>query len=71
MKLIRNAVRCKRCNDIIESKTRYDLQQCSCKCIAVDGGLEDARILGNEEDYESLNEWATIDYNTDLTRVDK
>lgn len=37
-RIIRNAAKCKRCGDVIESKHRHDLQMCSCKRIFVDGG---------------------------------
>lgn len=35
-----NKVRCKKCNDIIESKHNYDYQRCACGSIAIDGGTE-------------------------------
>ncbi|WP_062351165.1 MULTISPECIES: DUF7695 domain-containing protein [Bacillaceae] len=33
-----NKVRCKKCDDIIESKHSYDFKRCSCGAIFVDGG---------------------------------
>lgn len=46
-RIIRNAIRCKKCGDIIESKTVHDFKFCSCGSCAVDGGhdyLADAEI---------------------------
>lgn len=33
-----NRIRCKKCGDIIESKTRHDFVWCECGACAVDGG---------------------------------
>ena len=38
-RIIRNAIRCEKCGDIIESKTIHDFKCCSCGACAVDGGL--------------------------------
>ena len=38
--LIRNAMQCLNCNDIIESKHRYDYVSCNCGGCATDGGLD-------------------------------
>lgn len=35
----RNAVRCLKCGDTIESVRKYDSARCSCGHVAVDGGL--------------------------------
>jgi hypothetical protein len=58
-KLTRNAVRCKRCGDVIESKSTHDAVKCSCGACAVDGGLEYLRRLGHPDDYEELREYST------------
>ena len=34
-RIIRNAIRCKKCGDIIESKTVHDFEFCSCGSCAV------------------------------------
>ena len=39
-KIIRNAIRCKFCGDVIESELVHDFKFCSCKTVAVDGGHE-------------------------------
>ena len=50
-----NKIQCKCCKDIIESKTCYDLKRCSCGKVAVDGGAEYMRIIGNKNDYIDLS----------------
>lgn len=39
-KLKRNIIRCRHCNDIIESKTEHDFKMCNCGKVAVNGGIE-------------------------------
>lgn len=39
MAIIRNAIGCKHCGDVIESKSVHDFKACSCGACAVDGGL--------------------------------
>ena len=58
MKIIkRNAVKCNRCGDIIESTHRHDFKWCSCQTVAVDGGLEYIkRCSKSEGDYIELSE---------------
>ena len=51
-KIIRNAIRCKNCGDIIESKTVHDFKFCSC---------------GNREDWEELSEAEKVENNGALT----
>lgn len=57
MKIKRNMIRCKKCGDIIESKSVHDFQQCSCGSAYVDGGHEYIRIGGNFKDIEILTEY--------------
>ena len=38
--IIRNAIRCNHCGDIIESTSVHDFRTCSCGCVSVDGGHE-------------------------------
>ena len=55
-RIIRNAIRCKRCNDVIESKGVHDFVWCSCKACAVDGGTEYLRRCFADKDcYEELS----------------
>jgi len=40
----RNAAKCLKCGDVVESKFTHDFQPCSCGAIFVDGGLSYCRI---------------------------
>ena len=55
-----NKIRCKKCGDIIESTWVHDFKQCKCGAVAVDGGHEYMKRLGNVEDWEELSEWKKI-----------
>lgn len=48
-KLIRNAVQCVGCMEIIESKHRHDFVGCSCGATFVDGGLAYNRVGWKED----------------------
>lgn len=53
-KIIHNRIRCKHCNDIVESKSRHDFVSCSCGKVFVDGGHDYCRWgfpSGNPEDH--------------------
>lgn len=54
--IVRNAARCRKCGDVIESKSLHDFQACSCGAIFVDGGHTYLRHGGWPEDFESLVE---------------
>lgn len=60
-KLLVNKIRCKKCGDIIESKTVHDFLFCKCKSVAVDGGLDYIRRVGAKEDWEELSVYETVD----------
>ena len=62
-KIIRNAIRCKKCGDVIESKTVHDFKFCSCGSCAVDGGHDYLRRCGNREDWEELSEVEKVEDN--------
>lgn len=38
--IIKNAIKCRKCGDVIESTSTHDLKICSCGACAVDGGHE-------------------------------
>ena len=40
-------LKCKLCEDIIESKHRHDFKSCKCGSISIDGGSVYTRIVGN------------------------
>ena len=54
--IISNKIKCKKCGDIIESKSTNDYKKCSCGAVAVDGGKDYLKRIGNEENYEELSE---------------
>lgn len=53
--IISNIIKFKKCGDIIESKSTNDYKRCSCGAVAVDGGKDYLKRIGNEEDYEELS----------------
>ena len=55
--IIRNAIQCNHCGDIIESKHVHDFQTCKCGCVSVDGGYDYLkRCFQKEGDYTELSE---------------
>lgn len=57
--IIRNAIQCRHCGDIIESRSVHDYKTCKCGCCAVDGGHDYLRrcfLTSPEEDYIDLSE---------------
>ena len=54
-RIVRNSIRCNKCNDIIQSNSRHDFQSCQCGAVAVDGGLDYLRRIGTQEDWEELS----------------
>lgn len=62
-KIIRNAIRCKKCGEVIESKNVHDLVSCKCGCCSVDGGKQYIRRIFEKtpEDYEELSEFENKD----------
>ena len=57
MTIVRNAVQCKRCGDIMESVSVHDFKTCSCGACSVDGGYNYLRRRGNSIDYIELSEF--------------
>lgn len=62
-KIIRNAIKCKHCGDIIESTDRHDFVTCSCGCCSVDGGHDYLRRCSkhSQEDFIDLSETIKAD----------
>lgn len=54
--IISNKIKCKKCVDIIDSKSTNDYKKCSCGTVAVDDGKDYLKRIGNEEDYEDISE---------------
>ncbi len=58
-RIIRNAAKCNRCGDIIESKYTHDFVTCSCGALSVDGGKNYVRRCFHAEiGYTDLSEYA-------------
>lgn len=60
-KILVNKIRCKRCNDVIESTHRHNFMVCKCGAVAVDGGTDYLKRSGNREDWEELSEYKEVD----------
>lgn len=56
-RITRNAIRCRKCDTIIESTHHHDFRECSCGAVFVDGGNSYQRIGGEPADYENLSEY--------------
>lgn len=55
-----NKIKCKKCGDIIKSTRVHDFKWCSCGAVAVDGGHEYLRRVGNKEDFEELSDYIQL-----------
>ncbi len=55
-RIVRNALRCKKCDDVIESRHRHDFVRCQCGAVFVDGGHDHLRSGGDLEQIESLHQ---------------
>ena len=63
-RILVNKIRCKKCNEIIESTHRHNFKVCKCGAVAVDGGLDYLRRCGNREDWAELSEYENIHQNS-------
>ena len=60
-KIIKNAIQCKICGDIIESTYRHEYVQCKCGACTVDGGHNYLRRSFKDENcYIDLSETINI-----------
>lgn len=64
------AIRCNSCNDIIFSSHVHDFRYCKCNEVAIDGGRDYTRIMGESSNYQSL-ELEARDYLTWGKNFDK
>ena len=56
-KIIKNAIQCKQCGEVIESEHVHDFVQCKCGACAVDGGHDYLRRCFRDKDcYIDLSE---------------
>lgn len=60
-KIIRNSAKCRKCGDEIESRHRHDFVRCECGAIAVDGGREYLRRVGDIGSFEETSLFEPID----------
>lgn len=67
-KIIRNAIRCNYCGDVIESTYRHEYIMCSFRKVAVDGGTDYLRrsYTNSQDDYTDLSEYAETDGKNDF-----
>lgn len=61
MIIITNKIRCRKCGDILESKSVHDFKMCRCGSVGVDGGRSYLRRIGDPEDFEELSEYKEED----------
>lgn len=56
-KIIKNAIQCNLCGDIIESTHRHNFVTCKCGCCSVDGGLDYLRrsYIHSRDDFTELS----------------
>lgn len=52
-----SALRCRKCGQVIWSCSRHHFNPCACGAVAIDGGRDYTRIVGNGEDFEYFNLW--------------
>lgn len=57
--LVRNAAKCKNCQQVLESTHDHDYQRCICGKVSIDGGFTHASFSGDFADMENLCEWIT------------
>lgn len=50
-KILLNQIECLKCGDKPYSRHRHDMKACKCEAVAVDGGMEYLRRVGNPDDY--------------------
>ena len=60
-RIIKNAIQCKLCGEVIESTYRHEYVQCKCGACAVDGGHDYLRRSAKDKDcYIDLSESVVI-----------
>ena len=64
-RILRNAIRCNHCGDVIESTYRNDYMTCRCGCVFVDGGHDYLRrgAVNGPGDYTDLSEVENVSEN--------
>lgn len=79
--ILSNQVRCVKCGDEPYSGWRHDFRHCECGAVAVDGGMDYLRRIGDpadmvemsiqitEDDYDALVKAMNDDSKTDLGKI--
>ena len=63
--LVKNAAKCLKCGDIIESKYSHNYVSCSCGSISIDGGTNYAkRVYTEGTEWEELSEYRYYQYSS-------
>lgn len=57
--LVKNAIECTVCGDVIESRHRHDFVRCNCGKVAVDGGLDYIRYIGDPSNIIDRSEYSS------------
>ena len=60
--MIKTALYCRKCEDVIISRTRHDFNRCKCLDVAIDGGHEYMRVC-----YETDADYQVIDIDLPYT----
>lgn len=51
---MKEAIKCLKCGSYISVNTGYDYIPCACGAIAVDGGSEYVRVVGEKDNWEFI-----------------
>lgn len=70
MKILKNAARCRKCGEEIESTHRHDFRWCSCGAIAVDGGTAYLRRCGELQEFEERSVQVEEDFHEFASRTE-
>ena len=65
-----SAIQCLKCNDIIVSKYRHDFRFCKCRAVAIDGGTDYLRCIGNKENYRIVSSFGDDDLMVSLETLE-
>jgi hypothetical protein len=60
--ILKNQIQCLKCLDVVESLHTHDFRWCSCKAVAVDGGRDYLRRVGEPENYKELSQRGVINW---------
>ncbi|MBB6447061.1 DUF7695 domain-containing protein [Bacillus benzoevorans] len=70
-RILVNKIRCKKCDEVIESKHEHDFRLCSCGSIFIDGGTDYQRFgWGIKQTEEKLDIDEFIDFSYSIYEED-